>query len=89
MKHLLLFESFTEEEKEKIDNYPFCVKILYRKFNKKAQLSINDNLDKFAKVAKKVFYSENKKWKDFFQNKEIKKIDTLSEVINAFEKWLK
>lgn len=75
--------------KKTIDDYPQSVRLVYNRFNDLARKSINDNPEVFAKIAKKVFYS-NKPWKDFFINnkKEVKNINTLSDAVSSLEKWL-
>jgi hypothetical protein len=93
MKHLKLFENFsTQDEPEvkmTIEDYPQSVKLLYRRFNSDARKSIDDNPEKFAKIAKRAYYYDKKKWKDFFDNKEIKKLKTLTDVVISLEEWMK
>ena len=91
MKYLKLFENFEEEKeiKQTIDDYPQSVKHIYKRFNSNARKSINDNLDKFAKIAKKVFYNDKKNWKDYFKDKNVKNLNNLTEVVDSLEKWLK
>jgi hypothetical protein len=91
MKYLKLFEKFQDVEidKKTIEDYPNSVKSIYNRFNQKQQKSINDNLEKFAKIAKKLFYS-SKNWKNYFQkNKlQIQKLNNLTEITNSIEKWM-
>lgn len=89
MKHIKLFEKFQEEEEEikTIEDYPSSVKLLYKRFNMKQQKSINDNLEKFAKIAKKLFYS-NKDWKEYFKNRNVQKLEKLNDIVSSMEKWM-
>jgi hypothetical protein len=91
MKHLKLFEDFQEkvEDEKKIEDFPQSVKHIYKRFNSQARKSIDDNVEKFAKIAKKVFYNDKKNWKDYFKNKEVKNLNNLTQVIDSLEKWLK
>lgn len=87
MKYLQLFENF--EKKKTIEDFPQSVKNIYKRFNSQARKSIDDNVDKFAKLAKKVFYNDKKGWKDYFKNKEVKNLNNLTQVVDSLEKWLK
>ena len=78
-----------DEIKNTINDYPQSVKLIYKRFNSDARKSIDDNPDKFAKIAKKVYYYNKKKWKDFFDNKEVKKLNTLTDVVKSLEDWMK
>jgi len=95
MKHLKLFENFSSQEEPEnwvansIEDYPQSVKLIYRRFNSDAKKSIDDNPDRFAKIAKKVYYYDKKKWKDYFDNKEVKKLNTLTDVVKSLEEWMK
>jgi len=86
MIYLKLFENFDEKS---INDYPQSVRHIYKRFNKKSRESINDNLERFAKIAKKTFYNTNKSWKDYFKQKEVKTLNNLTEVVASLEKWLK
>lgn len=88
MKYLQLFENF-DEKKKTIEDFPQSVKNIYKRFNSQSRKSIDDNVDKFAKVAKKVFYNDMKSWKDYFKNKEVKNLNNLTQVVDSLEKWLK
>jgi len=88
MKYLQLFENF-DEKKKTIEDFPQSVKNIYKRFNSQSRKSIDDNVDKFAKVAKKVFYNDKKSWKDYFKNKEVKNLNNLTQVVDSLEKWLK
>jgi hypothetical protein len=88
MKHIKLFENY-QEDKKIIEDFPQSVKHIYKRFNSQARKSIEDNLERFAKVAKKVFYNDKKNWKDYFKNKEVKNLNNLTQVIDSLEKWLK
>lgn len=87
MKYILEFQNF--EDKITIDEYPVSVRKIYNKYSERARNSINDNLPKFAKLAKKVYYNTNKNWKDYFKQKGIKDLNNLSEVVTSIENWLK
>lgn len=67
MKYILEFKKF--EYVDTIDVYPVSVKRIYNKYSDRARKSINDNLPKFAKLAKKMYYNTNKNWKDYFKQK--------------------
>lgn len=88
MKHIKLFEKFEEEvEKKTINDYPKSVYEIYKRFSTHAQKSIDDNLDKFAKIAKRVYYS-NKNWKEYFKDKKVIKLNTLNDIVYSLEKWM-
>ena len=92
MKYIKVFETFDDsmddlEDKQSIEDYPLSVRQIYKRFNPSAKKSINDNLEKFAKIAKRVFYDE-KNWKKYFDDKEFKNLNTLTEVIDSLEKWI-
>lgn len=87
MKHIKLFENF-ETKIKSIEDYPVSVKSIHNRFNQKQQKSINDNLEKFAKIAKKLFYC-SKNWKEYFKNKtHIQKLNNLNEIVNSIQNWI-
>ena len=91
MKHIKIFEDFQPDAKveKTIEDYPGAVKLIYRRFNSKQHKSINDNLEKFAKASKKLFYS-SKDWKKFFSEnkKKIQQLERLNDIVDLIEKWL-
>ena len=95
LKHIKLTNESAQEEDEpeiktpSIEDYPQSVKLIYKRFNPVARKSINDNVEKFAKLAKRVFYYDAKSWKDYFNNKEVKKLNTLTDVLQSLEEWMK
>lgn len=80
MKYIKIFEDYEDTSQS--------VKHIYKRFSLEARKSIDDNFSRFEKIAKKVFYNKDKDWKDYFKNKDVKKIKTLTEVMNSLEKWL-
>ncbi len=90
MNYIKLFENFEEEEEKKtIDDYPMSVRSIYKRFNQTARESINDNLERFAKMSKRVFYNKNKDWREYFKDKKVKNLNTLTEVMKSLENWIK
>lgn len=77
------------ERKKTIEDYPQSVKHIYKRFNSQARKSIDDNVEKFVKIAKKVFYNDKKSWKDYFKDKEVRNLNNLTQVMDSLEKWLK
>lgn len=87
MKYIKLYENFEDREKS-IDDYPVSVKYIYRKFNDNAKKSINDNLEIFAKLAKRTFYG-TKNWKFYFRSKDVKNLNKFDEIQKSLENWIK
>jgi len=81
------FKSGPGFEYKTIDDYPQSVRLIYNRLTPDQKKFVDDNVEKFAKVAKKMFYKGDKDWKKFF-TKETKKIDSLSELINSMNSYM-
>lgn len=71
-----------------ISNYPQSVRLVYNRFSSEQKKSIDSNLEKFSKAAKRLFYKSGKNWKEFF-SKDVKKLKNLSEIIDSMNAWMK
>ena len=74
---------------KKIEDYPMSVRTIFNRFNPEQRGSISDNLEKFAKTAKKLYYNGKKSWKELFTSGEVKDLVTCNEIIDYIEEWIK
>lgn len=92
MKHLKLFENFEEEEvitkPTKGEEYPSSVRTIFNRYSKSQQQSIESDMPRFARVAKKLYYLKNKSWKLYFSDKSYKSLTSLNDIIDSIEKWM-
>ena len=97
MKHLKQFENFTEETPQettitnpnKIDGYPVSVRTIFNRFSQLQKQAIEGDLPQFAKAVKPFYYMPNKSWKLYFNNKDYKKLTSLSQIIDSIGSWMK
>lgn len=91
MKHLKKFNENTFDEKvdttHKIDDYPMSVRTIYNRFTLDQKKFLeSEDLENFAKYAKRLYYNK-KSWKDFF-NRKIKELKSTDQVISNIKNWI-